>query len=318
MSNNNSISTQPITTTKKGRKPKVTQPDAPVLVNDTIPPKKSRSKATPIVSATAPPPPTLINDIVASTQPILINDIVSPPLPPQPPVVSTINNAQVKIEFEKLLEMKKPDDPFDCLVNITNDKRCDETKIKKDSLLFRPARMVVLSENHLMGASVRNQDLFKSNIDSDWSLGTALIGRQCWSPDQYTKIEKITITQIAHKLKEEVGDCICKIEFTKESDTATMTSLIHEGSKLILSLNCTDAEKDKMFTKLYERSKKGDIRIMRGYIIRSADLHMEQNDTGMVRFLDADLLAQNKMAERLINVRNIISLTFKLTKYQLK
>lgn len=295
MSNNNSNSLQPIVAPKKGRKPKVEQ----TTINDIVPvvsQKSSRKKAPLTAAATITTPP-ILNNIVL----------------PQP-----INTAHAKIEFDKFLEMKKPDDPLDYLVTLADNKRCDETKIKKNSLLFRPSRIVVLSDNHLMGASVRNQDLFKANIDSDWNLGLSLIGQQCWSPDHYTKVEKASLTQIAHKLKEEVGECVCKIEFTKEAETATMSSLIHEGSKLILSSGCTDAEKEKMFTKLYERSKKGDIRIMRGYIIRSADLHMEQNDTGMIRFLDADLLAQNKMAERLVNVRNIISLTFKLTKYQLK
>jgi hypothetical protein len=45
---------------------------------------------------------------------------------------------------------------------------------------------------------------------------------------------------------------------------------------------------------------------------------MEQSDTGMVKFLDADLLAKGEMAERMINLRNIVSLTYRLTKYQLK
>ena len=40
---------------------------------------------------------------------------------------------------------------------------------------------------------------------------------------------------------------------------------------------------------------------MRGYIVRSEDLGMEQNKTGMIKFLDADILAKDYMAERLIN-----------------
>ena len=310
MSNTNTLLTQTnLTPKKRGRKPKNT-----ILINN-IAANTTVLTQSPLINnviiptvvhpiPTAPP----MTDVIYTT-PVMAT-VINPVITKTPIVVNNINT---KIEFEKLLEMKKPDDPLDCLVTLPENKRCDETKIKKDSLLFRPARIVVLGND-----LVRNQDLYKSSIDSDWHLGTSLIGTQCWTPDQYTKIEKISITQIAHKLKEEVGDCICKIEFTKEADTTTMSSLIRDGSKLILDSNITDAEKDKMFSKLYERSKKGDIRIMRGYIIRSADLHMEQNDTGMIRFLDADLLAQNKMAERLINVRNIISLTFKLTKYQLK
>jgi hypothetical protein len=57
---------------------------------------------------------------------------------------------------------------------------------------------------------------------------------------------------------------------------------------------------------------------MRGYIIRDDDMQIKQNDTGMIKFLDADILSKGEMAERLINLKNIVSLTFKLTKYQLK
>ncbi len=95
-------------------------------------------------------------------------------------------------------------------------------------------------------------------------------------------------------------------------------NLIKDGSRLIENSGLSDAEKLKLYKKLYERSQKGEYRIMRGYIIRDEDMQIKQNDTGMIKFLDADLLAKGEMAERLINLKNIVSLTFKLTKYQLK
>jgi len=145
-----------------------------------------------------------------------------------------------------------------------------------------------------------------------------LINKQCWTPDQYTKIEKVSASVLAHKLREEVGDCICKVEFTKSPDLTEMATLIKDGSRLIENSAQSDEEKLKIYKKLYERSQKGDYRIMRGYIIRDEDMQIKQNDTGMIKFLDADILAKGEMAERLINLKNIVSLTYKLTKYHLK
>ncbi len=222
-------------------------------------------------------------------------------------------------EFNQLINFEKPDDELDCKVTLNDGLRCDYTKINNGSLLYRPARIVVLEKNTLdKSVKVRNQDLHKEGLDGDWDLGNGLINKQCWSPDQYTKVEKVYASVLAHKLKEEVGDCICKVEFTKSPDITEMANLIKNGSKLIEESGLSDAEKIKLYKKLYERSQKGEYRIMRGYIIRDEDMQVKQNDTGMIKFLDAEILAKGEMAERLINLKNIVSLTYKLTKYQLK
>ena len=244
---------------------------------------------------------------IANDQEVAVN----PVLTTNPTAV--VNNWQN--DFNSLLEIKKPIDPLDCMVVLSDNDRCDASKIKKNSLLYRPARIIYLSDDST-SSNVRNQDLHKAGIDSDWSLGKSLISKQCWTADQYTKIEKVTMTQIASKLKDEVGDCICKIEFTKAPNVAEMAKLIQEGSAIIESSNTSN--KTILYKKLYERSQIGEVRIMRGYIVRSVDMQIEENETGMVNFLDADLMAEGKFAERLINTKNIISLTFKLIKYQLK
>lgn len=246
-----------------------------------------------------------------------IEQVVEPVLPPPPIPIPVQGNW--KEQFNELINFEKPDDNLDSKVTLKDGLRCDFEKVKEGSLLYRPARIIVLNKKHDNGNSrVRNQDLHKAGLDGDWNLGTDLISKQCWTPDQYTKIEKITASQLAHKLKEEVGDCVCKVEFTKTPDLTEMANLIKDGSRLIENSAQSDAEKLKMYKKLYERSQKGEYRIMRGYIIRAEDMHIEQNDTGMIKFLDADLLAKGEMAERLVNLKNIVSLTFKLTKYQLK
>lgn len=245
------------------------------------------------------------------------------PLPPavNPPINVPVNPApgDWKEQFNQLINFEKPEDDLDCKVTLNEGLRCDFSKIKNGSLLYRPARIIVLDKNGQGGNSrVRNQDLHKAGLDGDWNLGTDLINKQCWTPDQYTKIEKVSASVLAHKLREEVGDCICKVEFTKSPDLTEMATLIKEGSRLIENSGLSDAEKLKLYKKLYERSQKGEYRIMRGYIIRDEELQIVQNDTGMIKFLDADILARGEMAERLVNLKNIVSITFKLTKYQLK
>ncbi len=269
-----------------------------------MPPKKKVIKAEEV-----PPPPPMEQ---------VQEQVVQPLLNPVNPV-NPVNQGNWKDQFNNLIELPKPDDELDQKVTVKDGHRCDFTKIKDGSLLYRPARIIVLDKFKGSGDSrVRNQDLHKSGLDSDWNLGTDLISKQCWSPDQYTKVEKVTATVLAHKLKEEVGDCVCKVEFTKNPDPTEMANLIRDGSRLIEASGVSDAEKIKLYKKLFERSQKGEYRIMRGYIVRSEDMHMEQNETGMIKFLDADLLAKGEMAERMINLRSIVSLTYRLTKYQLK
>ena len=223
-------------------------------------------------------------------------------------------NKNWKKDFEKILEIKKPDDPLDCLVHIPDGKRTDSDKINIGTLLYRPARLVLLGS----GGYVRNQELHAQKLDSDWGIGNELVEKQCWNADQYKTIEKVTHTQLAHKLKEEVGDCLVKVVFTKSPDAAEMSKLIRDGSKIIEEAPVSDAEKVKLFKKLYERSQNGELRIMRGYVMRGEDMHAEQSETGMLKFLDADLVAKGQFAERQINLRTIVSLTYKLVKYELK
>ncbi len=263
---------------------------------------------------------------IVQEQPVqqIVENIPPPPVP-NPNPNPNLNQEQVQVnvdwktQFNQLINFEKPEDELDCKVTLNEGLRCDYSKIKNGSLLYRPARIIVLEKTGLNGNSrVRNQDLHKEGLDGDWNLGTDLINKQCWTPDQYTKIEKVSASVLAHKLREEVGDCICKVEFTKSPDLTEMANLIKDGSRLIENSGLPDAEKLKLYKKLYERSQKGEYRIMRGYIIRDEDMQIKQNDTGMIKFLDADILAKGEMAERLINLKNIVSITFKLTKYQLK
>lgn len=221
-----------------------------------------------------------------------------------------------KQEFAAFLEVKKPEDPFDCKVSIGKDDRCDPSKIKDGMLLDRPARLVVLEAN---SGKVRNQELFERKIDSDWNLGCDLLRKQCWTADHYTNVVELNKTQLASKIKTEVGDSLCKVEFTKSPDAKAMAQLMRDGSKMIETSDASEDEKLKAYKNLWERVQKGEYRIMRGYIKRSeGDMDIQQTDTGMVKFVDADLQAKGEMAERMLNLNNVTALTLRGTKYTLK
>lgn len=235
--------------------------------------------------------------------------------------VSSVSSVPDSKSFDDLIYVEKPDHE-QYRVNLSTGQRCDASKLSADSKLYRPARITVLRAGSSVSGnsfSVRNQDLHKKNAPgADWALDASLISNQCWSPDQYTDIKKVTMTELASKLKEEVGDCICKVEFFKLPEASEKAKFIREGSRLIESSDLTEAKKTQMFKKLYESSQVGEYRIMRGYICRSEDQEAQETETGMLKFIDADILAEGQFPMRQINLRNIQALTFKLTRYELK
>ena len=199
-------------------------------------------------------------------------------------------------------------------------KRSDPSKLTEKSLLYRPAQIVVLNATGDK-VNVRNQELYEKGIvGSDWTLDSNLIGTQCWSPDQFTgDIKKINPTELASLITEQVGDCICKIEITKQPDPKEMAELIRDGSRLIEESDESEDKKTAQYKKLFERSQFGDYREIRGYIQRSENQEAQETETGMLKFIDAELVAEgNKFPTRLINLRSIDALTLKLTRYEVK
>ena len=217
--------------------------------------------------------------------------------------------------FDELISIQKPDHSK-YLVKVEPKQRCDPSKLTENSLIYRPAKIVVLSNDGFI-FKVRNQNLYKSGTESDWNLDANLISTQCWSAEQYTKVIKLTMTVLASKLKNEVGDCICQVDFFKLPDPKKMTEIIKEGSKLIHESDVSDVKKDQMFKKLYERTCVGEYRVLRGYIARSEDQEAQESETGMLKFIDAEAMARGENCIRLINLRNIQAVTFKLTRYEL-
>ena len=205
--------------------------------------------------------------------------------------------------MKKFFEQIKPEDPFDCKVTVGENDRCDPTKIQTGSLMYRPARLVVLDAEELC---LRNQDLYEAGEDADITVGQNLVRKQCWTADQYTHTKKVSAKEMHDVITSEIGDCICKVVFNKLPNANDMATMLQEGSKQIEDLTTTDAEKHKLYKKLFERVHTGDIRIIRGYVLK-IDVA-----TGLVKFLDADI------GERTFYVKNVLELTLRLTKYIVK
>jgi hypothetical protein len=205
--------------------------------------------------------------------------------------------------MKKFFEQIKPEDPFDCKVTVGENDRCDPTKIQTGSLMYRPARLVVLDAEELC---LRNQDLYEAGEDADITVGQNLVRKQCWTADQYTHTKKVSAKEMHDVITSEIGDCICKVVFNKLPNANDMATMLQEGSQQIEDLTTTDAEKHKLYKKLFERVQTGDIRIIRGYVLK-IDVA-----TGLVKFLDADI------GERSFYVKNVLELTLRLTKYIVK
>lgn len=238
-------------------------------------------------------------------------------MPPKKRAATSDDAVDAVAEFNKLVALPVAEDLLARQVSVPDGKRCVSAHLQPDSLLYRPARIVVL-QKRTTDCRVRNQELYAQGEDGDWTLGTALIDSQCWSPDQYSTVVEVTMTEMARKIKEEVGDCICKVEFTKVPDPSEMAQLLQEGAALIEQSGCSAAEKKKMYKRLHERTSHGNYRILRGYILRAEDQQRRESETGMIKFIDADLMAQGKHCERMVNVRTVKALTLKLVKYVLK
>lgn len=208
--------------------------------------------------------------------------------------------------MKKFFENSMPEDPLDCMVELADDERCDPTKIRDGSLLYRPSRLVVSNAKKSM---VRIQELSEDN--SEWNVSENLIAIQCWTADQYTDVKKVSKPEM-EEIIGDVRDCVCKVVFTKMPNANEMALFLREGSQLIESLETTEEEKVKYYKKLFECSQKGEYRIMRGYITKI-------EDNGMVQFLDADLEAKGDVSAcRSFYIKNIVELTMRLVKYVVK
>ena len=239
--------------------------------------------------------------------------------------VALVNPKRVKAteaEFDTLLRTSAPSDPFGKRVVLKPGQRTNYETIEPGMLLYHPARLVVRSKKVESGIpTLEVTELSADPADPARTYkyqGAALVESRCFNCDQFTDVQQKTMTEMAALLRHQVGDSLCKVEFTKEPEGNDMATMLKQGSQIIEDAWSTNAEKQKQYKRLYERTCTGEYRIMRGYLLRDADMSAQETETGMLRFLDADLMAAGKYAQRQINLRHIQALVFKNVRYERK
>lgn len=219
--------------------------------------------------------------------------------------------------LEELLADPAPVDDGDVRVQLDADDMCDETYLHPGSVLYRPARLVVIRKepSHYVVRSV-------DSVRQEWRLEASLIRKQCESPDQFGEVKQVTTAQIAHIIMEQAGDHVLKVTYTELPNLEQTAALVREVSKKIEALSFTPKKKDKLFQRLVMRVQKGDVRVLRGYVARGD--WVQESDTGIIKFLDADVMAaadataSGDVAQRALNVRTILSVNLKNVKYVVK
>ena len=210
-------------------------------------------------------------------------------------------------DFEALLHESLPDDPYAKKVTLSGGVKTVFPDLQPGMLLYHPARLVVKSstvKDGVPAVTVQSLESYGPGREYEYR-GTDIISRNCFNCDQYSEVKQATMTGLARLIKEQVGDSLCKVEFTKEPVPADMAKLLEEGAQLIEKLFHDPVDKEKQFKRLYERSQRGEYRIMRGYILRDVDMTAQETETGMVKFLDADLMAAGQYAQRQINLKHV-------------
>lgn len=223
-------------------------------------------------------------------------------------------------DFEELLVPVVPQDPYAKQVVLGGGKKTVYTELQPGMLLYHPARLMVKSrevKNGIPHLEVENLDVHGPTRQYVYQ-GDALISSQCFNCDQYAEVKQETMSSLARILKEQVGDMLCKVEFTKEPVPSEMATMLARGSEMIEELFTEPGEKARQYKRLYERTQKGEYRIMRGYILRDMDMSTQESETGMIKFLDADLMAQKKFAQRQVNLRHLHALVLNGVRYERK
>ena len=250
--------------------------------------------------------------------------------------IDNLNDLSFKL-FEKLISIEKIN-PYDNHVNLSNGQKCDPSKLTQNSVLYKPAKTYILSGNPTFLDN--NFDIFNT------------IAKTCWSSNQFTDVVIVPLTTIAHKIKKELGECICSVEFfdppnlnemTNLNDIANLNAIINfsetnltassdsdeipnltifdltknilkKGIELIEKSDVSETIKKGMLKKLADRTSMGKYRVLNGYFV-----HDQNNDIetlGLLNFVEAKITQSQKLKITKIDLRKIKALTFKLTRYE--
>jgi hypothetical protein len=139
-----------------------------------------------------------------------------------------------------------------------------------------------------------------------WSIAGNIVEAETFSPDQYGTTAKVTSTQLAEILTQQVGDTVITVRFTKQAKPEDVLGKLTEpGDNLINIVNDKKGGKNLAKSLLV-----GEERDLVGYVIKPEPL------LGRTKMVDLNITAGGK--DRLVDHRTIKHIIFKGTKYELK
>lgn len=166
---------------------------------------------------------------------------------------------------------------------------CDVSSLKVGDFMSRVNYMRVTSIDGDY-VSVEDENGFS------WRIGRSIVGAQCDSSDQFTKEERVTLTEAARILEQDVRDCVFSCEFTKAPDIKDQDQMMQNADL------GTQAKRRRVIKEMCT----GKERIMHGHIL---DTH----EIGRMPVYDLEA-----KGERRVDLRTLKWIVFKGTKYSVK
>lgn len=174
-------------------------------------------------------------------------------------------------------------------VTLQTDAKCAPSSFRVGDVMSRINYITVVSVD---GDRVTVRD----TTGFEWSIGNSILENQAYTSNQYTRVEKVTRTELARLLEQDIRDSVFSCAFNKLPNADEQDSILEKAD---LS---TGAKRKRVAKEL----QVGPERVMHAY---AEDTHE------MGRLPVFDLEANG---HRLIDLRTIKWLTFRNTRYELK
>lgn len=182
----------------------------------------------------------------------------------------------------------------------TPDPKCDVDALRKGDRLSRISYMEIAEPPAPGDASLR----VRNETGMEWTIGRSIVANECYSATQYLGApEKVTRTELARLLQEEVRDSVFSLSFLKAPDAKKQAELL-EGA---------DLANDKKRRKVAADLQKGEERVIVAHVLDF------EHAMGRLRVCDLEAPGNTKGAKtRLVDLRTINWLVFRNKRYELK
>ena len=175
-------------------------------------------------------------------------------------------------------------------------KKCDVEKLQTGSVLSRISYMTVVSKQSNGNVTVKNEQ------GLEWMIGKDIVEKECYTADQHSSTEKVTRTDLARLLQDEVKDTVFEVCFEKAPDAKKQAELLVDA----------DLSTDKKRRKIVSDIQTGEERILKGHLLDF------EHVMGRLRVRDHEAPGEEVAKTRLVDLRTIRWLTLRNKKYVLK